>query len=70
MAKFGLFTFGDPSKPIQELEGDYMEQDNEVVKIFNKIPGRTEGSLRIPEDEEQVGVLKLLPGYFVKKIGD
>lgn len=35
MAKFGLFTLnGD--KPTQEYEGDYLEQANEIVKIFKK----------------------------------
>jgi hypothetical protein len=33
MAKFGLFTNAGKT-PVQEIEGDYMEQDGAIVKIF------------------------------------
>lgn len=35
MAKFGLFTLMS-EKPMQEYEGDYLEQANEIVKVFKK----------------------------------
>ena len=33
MAMFGLFT-GQNKTPLQEVEGDYMEQEGAIVKIF------------------------------------
>jgi hypothetical protein len=33
MARFGLFTNAGKN-PIQEIEGDYMQQEGAIVKIF------------------------------------
>jgi hypothetical protein len=33
VARFGLFT-GDKQTPSQEIEGDYLEQEGVIVKVF------------------------------------
>ncbi|SRR6266481_4994238 len=61
MAKFGLFQEGG-TKPLNEYEGDYMQQDKEFVYIKKK-----SGNPSVADD--QVAAIRLREGTSVKKIG-
>jgi hypothetical protein len=61
MPKFGLFdTF--QAKPMQVFHADYMEQEGEYVRIFNR---QSNGG----DAPDQVGVVRLDKGQYVKQIG-
>lgn len=60
MAKFGLFQEGG-TKPLNEYEGDYMQQDKEYVHIKKNLSGG-----RV----EQVAAIRLREGTSVKKVSD
>ena len=60
MAKFGLFQESG-TKPLNEFEGDYMQQDKEFVYIKKNTPG---GGV------EQVAAIRMREGTSVKKISD
>jgi hypothetical protein len=55
MARFGLFT-GQNKIPMQEVEGDYMEQDGDIVKIFKHpanqfVTGRQVGAFHLDKNQ-------------------
>jgi hypothetical protein len=60
MAKFGLFQAGG-TKPLNEYEGDFMQQDKEFVYIKKN---RANGGV------EQTAAVRLREGDSVKKISD
>ncbi len=62
MPKFGLFDAFHTAKPIQLFHADYMQQEGEYVKIFDK------GTLG-DNSPDQVGALRLDKGQYVKQIG-
>ena len=62
MAKFGLFDSSHKA-PLQEYEGDYMQQNGEHVTIFV----RTSDPSQL---DEQVNAIRLDKGQSVKKIGN
>ena len=61
MPKFGLFD-AFQAKPIQVFHADYMEQEGDYVRIFNRrgLNG---------DAPDQVGALRLDKGQYVKQIG-
>jgi hypothetical protein len=61
MLKFGLFDAFNTAKPIQVFHANYMAQDGEYVRIFNKGAHRTHPG-------GQVGALRLDKGQYVKQI--
>ena len=62
MAKFGLFQEGG-TKPLNEYEGDYMQQDKEFVHIKKR-------SNQSSKADEHVAAIRLREGTSVNKISD
>ncbi len=62
MAKFGLFQAGG-TKPLNEYDGDYMQQDKEFVHIKKRSGDRAMA-------DEQTAAIKLADGQSVKKISE
>ena len=58
MAKFGLFS-GASITPMQEIEGDYLDQEGPIVKVFKKL--NADGGAR------QVGAFNLDKNQTVKE---
>jgi hypothetical protein len=48
MPRFGLFQSGSDS-PLQEIEGDYMKREGDIITVFRKNPNPTLGNIRDTE---------------------
>jgi hypothetical protein len=63
MPRYGLFQPGKDS-PLQEIEGDYMKREGDIVTVCKKNPNPTLTNMRDPE----VGYFRLDKGQTVREI--
>ncbi len=63
MPRYGLFRPGIDS-PLQEIEGDYMKREGEIVTVGKKNPNLTLTNIRDPE----VGYFRLDKGQTVREV--
>ena len=58
MAKFGLMSVNEPSKSVQEFEGEFLEINGDVVSVV----------ANVSTNYRTVAVVRLHPGQVVKKL--
>ncbi len=62
MSKYGLFRPGIDS-PLQEIEGDYMKREGDIVTVCKRNPNPSLASMR----DEEVGYFRLDKGQTVRE---
>ncbi len=64
MPKYGLFPPAANNSPLQEIEGDYMRRDGEIVTVCKRNPNPSMASLK----DTEVGYFRLDKGQTVREI--